>query len=64
MCRRAQNRTSPIPKKSRKKPTIVVDMMSTDCWFVIAEYLAILRPLKIAAKRPEGYPSEGKFRVI
>lgn len=59
--RRTQNGTKPMPKKSRKKPAIVDDRMSADDWSVIAEYLAILRPLKIATKRLEGRPREGKF---
>jgi hypothetical protein len=50
-----------MPKKSRKRPAIVDDKMSADDWSVIAEYLAILRPLKIATKRLEGRPREGRF---
>ncbi|KAM4067529.1 transposase [Hirsutella rhossiliensis] len=58
--RRTQNGMRPMPKRSRKKPAIVDDKMSAEDWSVIAEYLAILGPLKIATKRLEGRPSEGK----
>jgi hypothetical protein len=51
--------TRPMPKRSRKKPAIVDDKMSSEDWAVIAEYLAILKPLKIATKRLEGRPEEG-----
>ncbi len=61
VCRRTQNGTRPMPKKCRKRPAIVGDKMSADDWSVIAEYLAILRPLKTATKRLEGRPREGKF---
>ncbi|KAM3505831.1 hypothetical protein MY10362_002714 [Beauveria mimosiformis] len=61
VCRRTQNGARPMPKKSRKRPAIVDDKMSADDWSVIAEYLAILRLLKIATKRLEGRPKEGKF---
>ena len=59
--RKTQNGVKPIPKKSRKKPAIVDDRMSAEDWSVITEYLAILTPLKIATKRLEGRPKEGKF---
>lgn len=52
-----------MPKKSRTKPTIVDDKMSAEDWSVIAEYLAILKPLKIATKRLEGRPEEGKLNL-
>ncbi|KAJ3453314.1 hypothetical protein MRS44_017561 [Fusarium solani] len=64
VARRTQNGTKPMPKKSRKKPAIVDDKMATEDWSVIAEYLAILKPLKIATKRLEGRPQEGKFGAI
>jgi len=57
--RRTDNGTKPMPKKSQKKPTIVDDKMSAEDWSVIAEYLAILKPLKTATKRLEGRPEEG-----
>ncbi|KAJ6436881.1 MFS multidrug transporter [Purpureocillium lavendulum] len=38
--------------------------MATEDWSVIAEYLAILKPLKIATKRLEGQPRQGKFGAI
>ena len=53
-----------MPKKSRKKPAIVDDKMSAEDWSVIAEYLAILKPLKTATKRLEGRPQEGRFGAI
>ncbi|KAL9563934.1 hypothetical protein ACKAV7_011969 [Fusarium commune] len=56
--------TRPMPKRSRKKPAIVDDKMSSEDWAVIAEYLAILKPLKIATKRLEGRPEEGKYGAI
>jgi hypothetical protein len=59
--RRTQNGTKPMPKKSRKKPAIVDDKMSAEDWSVISEYLAILKPLKIATKRLEGRPKEGEL---
>ncbi|KJZ68404.1 hypothetical protein HIM_12202 [Hirsutella minnesotensis 3608] len=59
--RRTQNGTRQMPKKSRKQPAIVDDRMFAEDWSVIAEYLAILTPLKIATKRLEGRPKEGKF---
>ncbi|KAJ6437326.1 retrovirus polyprotein [Purpureocillium lavendulum] len=48
VARRTQNGAKPMPKKCRKKPTIVDDRMAAEDWSVIAEYLAILKPLKIA----------------
>jgi hypothetical protein len=48
-----------MPKRSRKKPAIVDDKLSNEDWVVIAEYLAILKPLKIATKRLEGRPEDG-----
>ncbi|KAK2926541.1 Ribonuclease H-like superfamily [Fusarium oxysporum f. sp. vasinfectum] len=64
VARRTQNGTKPMPKKSRTKPAIVDDKMSVEDWSVITEYLAILKPLKIATKRLEGRPKEGKFGAI
>ncbi|KAK2926577.1 HAT, C-terminal dimerization domain [Fusarium oxysporum f. sp. vasinfectum] len=64
VARRTQNGTKPMPKKSRKKPAIVDDKMAAEDWSVIAEYLAILKSLKIATKRLEGRPQEGKFGAI
>lgn len=46
------------------KPAIVDDRMSAEDWSVIAEYLAILKPLTIATKRLEGRPQEGKFGAM
>jgi hypothetical protein len=54
VARRTQNGAKPMPKKCRKKPAIVDDRMAAEDWSVIAEYLAILKPLKIATKRLEG----------
>ncbi|KAF4443574.1 transposase-like protein [Fusarium austroafricanum] len=64
VARGTQNGTKPMPKKSRTKPAIVDDKMSVEDWSVITEYLAILKPLKIATKRLEGRPKEGKFGAI
>ncbi|KAJ6441119.1 arginase [Purpureocillium lavendulum] len=64
VARRTQNGAKPMPKKCRKKPTIVDDRMAAEDWSVIAEYLAILKPLKIATKRLEGRPREGKSGAI
>ncbi|KAJ6436796.1 putative 115 kDa protein in type-1 retrotransposable element R1DM [Purpureocillium lavendulum] len=64
VARRTQNGAKPMPKKCRKKPTIVDDRMAAEDWSVIAEYLAILKPLKIATKRLEGRPREGRFGAI
>ncbi|KAM4058389.1 transposase [Hirsutella rhossiliensis] len=64
VARRTQHGAKPMPKKCRKKPTIVDDQMVTEDWSVIAEYLAILKPLKIATKRLEGQPRQGKFGAI
>ncbi|PNP55197.1 hypothetical protein FNYG_15548 [Fusarium nygamai] len=58
VARRTQNGTKPMPKKSRTKPAIVDDKMSVEDWSVITDYLAILKPLKIATKRLEGRPKE------
>jgi hypothetical protein len=52
-----------MPKKSRKKPAIVDDKMSAEDWSVIAEYLAILKPLKTATKHLEGRPEEGELNL-
>ncbi|KAK6857551.1 hypothetical protein PG995_006378 [Apiospora arundinis] len=38
--------------------------MAAEDWSVIAEYLAILNLLKIATKRLEGWPQEGKFGAV
>ena len=54
VARRSQNGAKPMPRRSRKKPTIVDDKMSAEDWLVIAEYLALLKPLKTATKRLEG----------
>ncbi|KJZ69141.1 hypothetical protein HIM_11471 [Hirsutella minnesotensis 3608] len=62
--RRTQNGAKPMPKRSRRKPAIIDDRMSAEDWLVIAEYLAILKPLKIATKRLEGRPKEGKLGAI
>lgn len=62
--RKTRNGTKPMPGKSRPKPAIVDDKMSAEDWSVNAEYLAILKPLKIATKRLEGWPREGKFGAI
>ncbi|OBS17423.1 hypothetical protein FPOA_12072 [Fusarium poae] len=64
VARRTQNGIKPMPKKSRKKPAIVDDKIAAEDWSIIAEYLAILKPLKIATKRLEGRPQEGKFGAI
>ncbi|KAL5592925.1 hypothetical protein FOBRF1_013233 [Fusarium oxysporum] len=64
VARRTQNGIKPMPKKSRKKPAIIDDKMTAEDWSIIAEYLAILKPLKIATKRLEGRPQEGKFGAI
>ena len=64
IAKRTQNGARPAPRGSRKKPVIVDEKMSTEDWAVIAEYLAILRPLQIATKRLEGRPQEGKFGAI
>jgi hypothetical protein len=56
VARRTQNGIKPMPKKSRKKPAFVDDKMTAEDWAIIAEYLAILKPLKIATKRLEGRP--------
>ncbi|EJP61246.1 transposase-like protein [Beauveria bassiana ARSEF 2860] len=61
---RTANGTRPMPKRSRKKPAIVDDKMTSEDWAVIAEYLAILKPLKIAMKRLEGRPEEGKHGAV
>ncbi|XWX00783.1 hypothetical protein V2A60_008804 [Cordyceps javanica] len=61
---RTANGTRPMPKRSRKKPAIVDDKMTSEDWAVIAEYLTILKPLKIATKRLEGRPTEGKHGAV
>jgi hypothetical protein len=61
LTKRTQNGTKAMPKKSQKKPAIVDDKMSAEDWSVIAEYLAILKPLKTATKRLEGRPEEGEL---
>lgn len=61
---RTANGTRPMPKRSRKKPAIVDDKMTSEDWAVIAEYLAILKPLKIATKRLEGRPEEGRYGAV
>ena len=42
-----------MPKMSRKISAIVVNKMSVGSWSVIAEYLAMVKSLKIATKRLE-----------
>ncbi|KAF5597249.1 ribonuclease H [Fusarium pseudocircinatum] len=59
--RRAQDGAKPMPKESRRKPAIVDNKMAVEDWLVITKYLAILKPLKIATKRPKGWPQEGRF---
>lgn len=58
-CHEDWGRDEADAKRSRKKPAIVDDKLSSEDWVVIAEYLAILKPLKIATKRLEGRPEEG-----
>ncbi|KJZ69950.1 hypothetical protein HIM_10658 [Hirsutella minnesotensis 3608] len=58
------NGAKPMPKKCRKKPAIVDDRMTSEDWGIIADYLAILQPLKIATKRLEGRPAEGRHGAI
>ncbi|KAI1370356.1 hypothetical protein F4677DRAFT_465547 [Hypoxylon crocopeplum] len=38
--------------------------MSAEDWAVITEYLAILKPFKIATKRLEGRPEKGRFGAV
>jgi hypothetical protein len=38
--------------------------MSAEDWSVIAEYLAILKPFKIATKRLERRPEKGRFGAV
>ena len=61
VAKRTDNGTKPMPNKSRKKPAIVDNKMSAEDWLVIAEYLAILKPLRTATKRLEGRPKEGEL---
>ncbi|KAM3451813.1 hypothetical protein MY8738_008519 [Beauveria namnaoensis] len=57
---RTANGMRPMPKRSRKKPAFVNNKMTSEDWAVIAEYLTILKPLKIATKRLEGRLEEGQ----
>lgn len=53
-----------MSKKSHKKPAIANNKITAEDWLIIVEYLAILKPLKIATKCLEGRPQEGKFGAI
>jgi hypothetical protein len=55
------NGIRPIPKKHQSKPAICEDYLSVDDWSVLTEYLAILKPFKLATKRLEGRALDGKF---
>ena len=53
VAQRTHNATKPMHKMSRKISAIVVNKISVGSWSVIAEYLAMVKPLKIATKRLE-----------
>jgi hypothetical protein len=55
------NSTRPLPKKHQPRPAICDDYLSVDDWSILAEYLAILKPFKLATKRLEGRAVDGKF---
>jgi hypothetical protein len=56
-----RNGTRPLPKRHQPKPAICDDYLSEDDWSVLTEYLAILRPFKLATKRLEGRALDGKL---
>ena len=63
VAKRTGNDAKPMPRKIRKQPAIINDKMSDEDWSVIAEYLAILEPLRTATVRLKGRPENGK-RVL
>jgi hypothetical protein len=50
-----------LPKRHQPRPAICGDYLSVDEWSVLTEYLAILKPFKIATKRLEGRALDGEF---
>jgi hypothetical protein len=50
-----------LPRKHQPRPAICGDYLSVDDWSVLTEYLAILKPFKLATKRLEGRATDGKF---
>ncbi|KAM3472257.1 hypothetical protein MY5147_005385 [Beauveria neobassiana] len=47
-------------EEESEKPAFVNNKLTSEDWAVIAEYLTILKPLKIATKRLEGRLEEGQ----
>lgn len=55
------NGTKLPPPDHRQEPKIVKNYLTDEDWSTLTEYLAILKPLKIATKRLESRIKEGKF---
>lgn len=58
------NNTRRLPKRHQPKPAICEDYLSVDDWSVLTEYLAILKPFKLATKRLEGRATDGRFKCF
>lgn len=56
-----RNGSKALPKKHKTRPTICADHLSVDDWAILTEYLAILKPFKLATKRLEGRALDGEF---
>jgi hypothetical protein len=56
-----RNGTRPLPAKHQTRPAICDDYLSVDDWSILTEYLAILKPFKVATKRLEGRALDGLF---
>jgi hypothetical protein len=61
IARITHNNSRSLPKRHQPRPTICDDYLTEDDWSVLTEYLAILKPFKIATKRLEGRAIDGEF---
>ena len=55
-----RNGTRQKPKRHYARPAICDDYLTDDDWSVLTEYLAILKPFKMATKRLEGRAVDGE----
>lgn len=58
---RTANRTQPMPAKTKNKPAIVDDYLTSDDWATLAEYHSILKPFHEVTIRLQANPTSGRF---
>jgi hypothetical protein len=64
MMKITRNGTRPLRKNHQPRPAICDDYLTDDDWSVLTEYLAILKPFKMATKRLEGRAVDGECDPI